>query len=50
MLYKFWIQLIDGQTIEWNSLSLRQAKAMNKQTETSVDWTLINSFGWEELK
>lgn len=51
-LYRFWIQLEDGQMLVWRNLSEAQAKQMYTRTLKDLD-TLEHGklrFSWEEVR
>ena len=48
--YVFFICDKDGAETRWTNLTERQARTLHKWTEEHIDWSCINSFGWEEQK
>jgi hypothetical protein len=48
--YRFFVQLRNGELLEWRNLTERQAKAMQALADDHIGWTNVNAFGWEEMK
>lgn len=47
--YRFWLETIDGQLIEWRRLTRAQAKGMHHVTQTYTPDN-VKRFGWEETE
>ena len=48
--YVFFIVDTDGSELRWRNLTEKQARSLHKWTEEHIDWSNINSFGWEEME
>ncbi len=47
MNYVFWIELHEGQRVEWRGLTERQAKTMYARTENRLPYN-VQRYGWEQ--
>ena len=50
MTYRFYIETLNGELLEWQGLTLTQAKVMNSLTTKFCAHPNVANFGWEEMK
>ena len=48
-VYMFYVETVDGETIEWTGLTLTKAKQMYAYTNASNP-SNVTRCGWEEMK
>jgi hypothetical protein len=48
-VYMFYVETVDGETIEWHGLTLTKAKQMYAYTNASNPFNVVRS-GWKAVK